>query len=285
MYRTVLFALILSISASIHLQAQTSISTYVQPATEGGAVIRPVNPAPVSPVAISRFSLSGGVSPLGIEVEATTNVQRHLNLRASGSLFDYATSFNTSGFAAQAKLRLASVRTSLDVYPFHSGFRISPGLLLYNQNRVTASDTVASGTSFTLNDDTFYSANTNAATGATPIRGTALLNLHARRPAFTITGGWGNPLARRGHWSFPVEVGVALAGAPKLTAELKGWACHDRGQTECVNVADQNNAIAVQVQNDLQAQLGKWNKEIEPLKTYPIVSAGVAYSFHTRRTR
>ena len=155
--------------------------------------------------------------------------------------------------------------------------------MLYNQNRITATDTLAGGTSFTLNDDTFYSANANAATGATPVNGSALLNLHATRPAFTITGGWGNPLARNGHWSFPVEVGVALVGAPALNVKLAGWACHDQAQTQCTDISNLNNPIAVQVQNDLQAEIGKWTQDLDPLKTYPIINAGVTYSFHTGR--
>ena len=130
--------------------------------------------------------------------------------------------------------------------------------MFYNQNRVRASDTVASGTSFTLNGDTFYSANANAATGATPVNGTALLNLHATRPAFTITAGWGNPLEHRGHWSFPVEVGVGLVGMPTLNVNLAGWACNDKAQTQCMNIADPNNPIAIRVQNDLHSQISKW---------------------------
>jgi hypothetical protein len=200
-------------------------------------------------------------------------------------MFNYDTTFNTNGFAADAKVKLASTRTSIDVYPFHAGFRISPGIMFYNQNRVTANETVAGGTSFTLNDDTFYSANPNPVTGAVPVSGSALLNLHSTRPAFTITGGWGNAIARSGHLSFPVEVGVGFVGAPSLNANLNGWACYDQAQTQCVNVADPNNAIAVQVQSDLQTQIGKWTHDLEPLKTYPIISAGVAYSFNVGRRR
>jgi hypothetical protein len=235
--------------------------------------------------AFSRFAVSAAVSPLGIGAEVTTNLNAHMNLRASGSVFSYTTTFSTNGFAANAQLKLASTRASIDLYPFHRGFRISPGVMFYNQNRVNASDTVSSGTSFTLNGDTFYSANVNPSTGATPVNGTALFNLHATHPAFTITGGWGNPLAKNGHWTFPVEVGVGLIGAPTLNVNLKGWACYDQAQTQCTNIADPNDPIAVQVQSDLHSQVSKWNQDLEPLKTYPIISGGVAYSFNIGRSR
>jgi hypothetical protein len=213
----------------------------------------------------------------------TTNLNSHMNLRSTGSTFSQPIHFTTSGFHADAQLKFASAGTSIDVYPFRAGFRISPGILFYNQNRLTASDEIAGSSSVTLNGDTFYSANSNAATGAAPLNGTALLNLHATRPAFSITGGWGNPLARSGHWSFPVEVGVAMVGAPQLNVKLAGWACNDQAQTQCADIANPNNAIAVRVQGDLQAEVNKWTRNLEPLKTFPIVSGGLTYSFHTRR--
>ncbi len=274
------FALLMASSVNLDAQSAALSANFIS-----GEERVPVGQAsPAIPVAIrpfSRLSVSSENSPLGFGAGVTTNLNPHLNLRASGSFFDYGIPFNTNGFAAKAQLKLASARTSLDVYPFHSGFRISPGVLFYSQNRVTATDTVASGTSFTLNGDTFYSANASAATGATPVSGTALLNLHSTRPAFTITGGWGNPLARNGHWSFPFEVGAAFVGAPAVNVNLTGWACYDKGQTECMSISDPNNPIAVQVQNDLHEQVGRWTGDLDPLKTYPIVSAGVAYTFHT----
>ena len=230
----------------------------------------------------SRSSVGFQFSSLGLGAEVATRLNAHLNLRGTGSLLAYSIPVSSNGFHADAKLKLASVRSSLDIYPFHSGFRISPGVAFYNQNRVTASDSIAGGTSFTLNGDTFYSARANAATGATPVNGNALLNLHPTRPAFTITGGWGNTIPRKGRWSFPVEVGVVLAGAPKLDVNLRGWACHDQAETECTDIANRNNSIAVQVQDDLQVEVNKWTQDLSPLKTYPVVSAGLAYAFGGR---
>lgn len=286
MNRKVAVFFLLGFSLSSGLKAQSNSSSSLFDRSEGGITATAASPVTVAPFSpFSGFALSAVASPLGIGAELTTNLNPHLNLRASGNLFSYATTISTNGFAANAQLRLASARASIDLYPFHRGFRISPGIMFYNQNRVTASDTVASGTSFTLNGDTFYSANVNPAMGATPVDGTALVNLHRTRPAFTITGGWGNPLAKSGHWTFPVEVGIGLIGAPTLNVNLKGWACYDQAQTECTNIADPNDPIAVQVQSDLHAQVSKWNQDLEPLKTYPIISGGVAYSFNLGRSR
>jgi hypothetical protein len=232
---------------------------------------------------VSRIGIGGGISPLGINLQVATNINAHFNLRGTGNIFKYSNTFNTNGLNLNAKLNLESAGAALDIYPFRAGFRISPGVLFYNGNQVTASDAVAGGTSFTLNGQTFYSATANTATGATPVFGNAALGLNATKPAFTITTGWGNMIPRKeGHWSVPFEIGVALTGAPSLTANLGGWACYDKAQTECTNLASTTNPIAISVQSDLQAQLATWRTDLNPLKTYPIVSIGVAYAFHIR---
>jgi hypothetical protein len=230
----------------------------------------------------SHVAMGVSASPLGIGLHAITDVNERLNLRLTGNVFGYSTSFSTQGITADAKLNLSSAGVAADIYPFRNGFRVSPGLLLYNGNQLTATDAVPGGTSFTLNNQTFYSASANSATGATPVSGTARLNLNTVKPAFTITTGWGNMIPHRG-WkvSFPVEVGIAVTGAPSLNAKLAGWACYDQAQTECTNLSS-NNPIAIEVQNDLHAQVAKWVSDLEPLRTYPIVSAGVAYSFRIR---
>ena len=262
---------------------QTSSSLFPENAEWDGGVSRGVTPLPTasfSPSPFSRIAIGASVSPFGPGVQVTSYITSHVNLRASGNMFRYSTNFTTNGFNANAKLSLASAGLAGDIYPFHTGFRVSPGLLWYNQNRLTANSTVAGGSSFTLNGDTFYSANANSATGATPLNANAALGLDATRPAFTITTGWGNTIPHNGgHWSFPFEAGVALTGAPSLNANLTGWACYDQAQTECTNVASTTDPIALQIQGDLTAQIAKWKSNVQPLKTYPIVSAGAAYSF------
>ena len=265
---------------------QTSSSLFPENAESDGGVSRGVTSLPAasfSPSPFSRIAIGASVSPFGPGVQVTSYITSHVNLRASGNMFRYSTNFTTNGFNANAKLSLASAGLAGDIYPFHTGFRVSPGLLWYNQNRLTANSTVAGGSSFTLNGDTFYSANANAATGATPLNANAALGLNTTRPAFTITTGWGNTIPRNGgHWSFPFEAGVALTGPPSLNANLTGWACYDQAQTQCTNVASTTDPIALQIQGDLTAQIAKWKSNVQPLKTYPIVSAGAAYSFGVR---
>jgi hypothetical protein len=230
----------------------------------------------------SKIAFGAGLSPLGAQISMSSNVNRHFNLRTSGNLLNYSTNFTASGIGADARLAMKSVGSSLDIYPFRLGLRISPGLLIYNSNQLSAAASVPGGTSFTLNNQTYYSANPNPATGATPVNGNALLNLHTNNPAFTLTTGWGNTIPHKGHWSFPFEVGAAFTGAPSLKVNLGGWACYDQAQTLCTDITSETDPIALEIRDNLAAQVAQWTKNIEPLKTYPIALFGVAYSFGLR---
>ncbi len=226
------------------------------------------------PAPFSRLALGGGVSPLGINMQAAVNVSRYMNLRGAGNLFNYTVNnFSTNGLNINGKLNFATGGASVDFYPFpNHGFRLSPGALFYNQNNVAANITVTGGTSFTLNGVTYYASSTN------PITGNGGLALNSRNPAFSMTTGWGNMISRRGHWSFPFEVGAAFVGAPSLNLALTGGLACDSQGLNCVNVATDPT-----VQANLQAQIQKYRNTLNPFQYYPIVSFGTAYSFGIRK--
>lgn len=273
--------LALSVAPSVLLgQTYSSSSSLVAAdASPDGGDGKTFSPTPVASAhaaPFSRLAFGAGISPLGIGLQVATNINEHFNIRGTGNVFKYSTNFTTNGFVSTAALNLASAGVALDVYPFHAGFRLSPGLLLYNGNQLTAASTVAGGTSFTLNHDTYYSSNTD------PVTAGGVLGLNANKQAFTMTTGWGNMIPRKnGHLSVPFEIGVAVTGAPALTVNLAGSACLDQAQTQCSPISG-NGGIATQIQSSLTAQVAQWNSDLNPLKVYPIFSLGVAYSFHIR---
>jgi len=271
-----------SSSFSSSLASTSLVATDADP--DGGAgQVTPNAPREAGPnSSFSRIGIGVGISTLGIRLQAATNIGSHLALRGSGNFFNYSDNFTTNGINATAKLGLDSAGVAVDFFPFRFPFRLSPGVLFYNTNQLTAATNVAAGTSFTLNGTTYYSANANSATGAVPVNGTGTLGLNTTKPAFTITTGLGNMVPGRGHWSFPFEIGVAFIGAPSVNVKLAGWACYDQAQTECTDISNANNPIAVAIQSNLTAQVAKWTSDLNPLKTYPIVSGGVSYSFHLR---
>jgi hypothetical protein len=276
-----IFAGPLALTAQSYSSSAPAIALEADPGGGGAAAASPMGGGGHEGP-LSRFGIGAGISPLGIQLQAATNLSGHLNLRATGNFFNYSTTFTSSGITADAKLNLASAGVQADLYPFRSGFRVSPGVLFENQNQLTASTNVAPGTSFTLNGTTYYSANANSETGATPVVGTGTLGLNTTKPAFMATVGWGNTARGDHHFSFPVDIGAAFVGAPSVKVNLSGWACQDEAQTMCSNLSDASNPISAAIQSNLSAQIAKWTSDLNPLKTYPIVSLGVAYSFSVR---
>jgi hypothetical protein len=271
MKRSPLFAFLAVLVASpLFIPAQTSfpppqpipVTHVAKPATQ--------KESPTGP--FTHWALGAGVSPLGVNMLVATNLSHNFDLRGTGNFFQYTINdISTNGFNVDANLNLATAGVSVDYYPFGRFWRLSPGALFYNDNQASGTMTATSGTDFTLNDITYYSSKTN------PVSGTISLNLHKQNPAFTITSGFGRIVSsKRKHLSFPFELGVALISAPKIDINLAGYACDVQG-ANCVNMATDAT-----VQKNLNAQIAKYNNDIDMLKFYPIVSFGVAYSFSVR---
>jgi hypothetical protein len=284
--RLLAFAAALAGAAALHGQALVASNASAEGA---GSSRRAAQPAPVTADRpFSRLAWSEGISPLGANVSVVTNLGPQVNLRVGGNALLYTVNnLQESGITLGAQVRFASVQTALDIYPWtHSrlshGFHLTPGLLAYNGNHISAGASVPAGQSITLNNATYYSAFANAATGATPLTGSGKVVLNRYNPTPTLTAGWGNLMKHTGHFTFPVEVGAAFIGHPTIGLNLSGWVCLDQAQTMCTNLADRANPIAAQVQQNLNTQMASWKQKMQPLSTYPILSFGIGYSFGPR---
>ncbi len=157
------------VAASAILTAQTSqtASNDSQPTVPIGGQYALTSASPhtwtppnYSPSPFSRLAFGGGVSTMGINMQVAVNANRYINIRGTGNFFNYSlNNISTNGMLVSGKLNFASAGVSVDFYPFpFHGFRLSPGVLFYNQNQVSASVTAPGGTSFTLDDYTYYSS-------------------------------------------------------------------------------------------------------------------------------
>jgi len=279
-------AMLILAASAVTAQSQAFSSSLSAPVTfvasdpdafaAGGSTRGGVPPTAVGGIRpLSRLAFGTDVSPLGAGISATTNINQHLNLRANGSYFSYSgANFTTQGFNITGKLNMQSARASVDYYPFHTGFRLSPGVMFHNDNQGTMNLAVTPGQAFTLNNQTYYSA-----TGANAVKGVGTFGLGNGSPAFTMTTGWGNSIPKSGRRiSFPFELGVAFTKTPTLNFNLTGDGC-DKTGVYCVDVATNP-----QIQQNIAIQVAKYRSDIEPLKTYPIASFGVVYNFNTRRS-
>ena len=263
-------AVLAQYSSTSDAPAVSAVNFFSQDAPAGGAKSK-AESKQGSTKAFSAVGIAANVSPLGVGGQLATNLNSHINVRVEGSFFNYTVStINSNGFAINPKLNLASMGAAVDLYPFHAGWRISPGVLFYNNNYADATYVATPGASFTLNNVTYYSAS-----GANAVQGTGKVGLGDGTPAFTITTGWGNIAKTKGHWSVPFEVGIALIKAPTLGITLTGEGCLDAALTQCLDVATNPT-----IQANLAAQVAKYQSDLDPLKTYPIISIGISYSIH-----
>ncbi|MDR3793031.1 MAG: hypothetical protein P4L03_06595 [Terracidiphilus sp.] len=226
------------------------------------------------PSPFSRIGLSGGISTMGGNMQVATNLNKFLNVRGVGNYLNYTMNNQTiDSYTVNGKLNLATGGVSLDFYPFpYHGLRLSGGVLFYNDNAGSANIKVAGGTKLELNNYNYYSSSTN------PITGFGSITLNARKPTPTATIGWGNLISRRGgHWSVPVELGVALIGTPGINVALTGGQACDAFGLNCVNVATDPT-----VQANLAAQVQKYKNNASDYPFYPIFSVGLGYNFHIR---
>ena len=284
--KRLIICLSLALLALPSLTAQTTTPSLSYPSSSGKSVsagqkAKKAKKTALSVKPFSRLALSGGVGAMGINMQAATNVNKYLNLRGTGNYFNYTISnISTNGFNVGGKVNMATGGASLDLYPFpNHGFRLSPGMQFVNHNQISVDAVLASSTSFTLNEQKYYSES------AAPVTVIGNLGLNANQKAFTMTTGWGNMIPRRGgHWSFPLEIGAAFTGVPTLNIGLTGYACASQADAtstnpgpSCVNMA--TNSLA---QSNLTTQVSTWKNDLNPLKVYPIFTFGVSYNFKIR---
>jgi len=221
---------------------------------------------------LPRFGVGAKFSTLGIGVEAATAVTRQTNVRGGFNFMSSDRDFSKSGINYTARLQYRSVEAHFDWFPA-GRFHISPGMVVYNGNRVTGLANVPGGQSFTLDGQTYYSSL------ADPVTGSATFDFSKRNVSPMLTFGWGNLVSRgEGRFSVNVEGGLLFGGSPNATMNLSGNTCL-APSGPCQNIA--SNPL---VQDDIRGEEAKFNTGAPPynqisniLKFYPVVSIGVGY--------
>ncbi|HLW82436.1 MAG TPA: hypothetical protein VKS20_10390 [Candidatus Acidoferrales bacterium] len=223
-------------------------------------------PPPEGGSRTGKIGVGAKISLLGIGIEAATPLSRKLNLRGGFNFLNYSRGLTNDGIHYDGKLNFRSGELHLDWFPFGGGFHLSPGVLFYNGNKVTANASVPGGSTFTLNGTQYESDPTN------PITGNGSLTFPKAAPSILV--GFGNMLPRSGrHFSFNFEVGGEYVGSPAVTLGLQGNACDTSG-LNCVNAATDPG-----VQTNIQGQEKKINHDLAPFKFFPQISLGFGINF------
>lgn len=233
----------------------------------------PATPRPVSKSAdwnddSGRVGVGVKVSTFGPGVEAAVRVTHLTNVRAGFNMITYDRTFNKDGVSYGGQLQFKTVDAHFDIFPWAGNFHISPGVLAYIGDPITATANVPANQSFSLGGYTYYSDPAN------PAHGTGKIDFNQAAP--TVTVGWGNLVPRRAskHFSVPFEIGAAFQGSPKASLNLAGNVCVTAPGVNCVNAATDPT-----VHSNVVAEQNKVNNDMSFFKVYPIISVGIGYKF------
>ncbi|MCU1241815.1 MAG: hypothetical protein JWO71_2541 [Candidatus Acidoferrum typicum] len=204
------------------------------------------------------------VSTLGIGGEVAIAVSHRSNVRVGFNAFSYGDTFDKDGVTYKGNLNLRSAQATYDIFLL-KGLHISPGVLFYNGNQVSANASVPGGKSFTLSNTNYVSD------PADPITGTGKLTVYKAAPMLLF--GIGNLVPRSRHFSTSFEIGAAYQGPPRVTLNLSGSACDSSGLF-CRSISSDPT-----IQSNIAAEQAKLNKSASPYKFYPVLSFGIGYKF------
>ena len=95
---------------------------------------------------LKHFSFEMGLkfSTLGAGIDVAVPLIYHSNLRIGFNAFNYGPDERLDGILYSGQIGFRSVQATYDWFPFGGAFHLSPGLLVYNGNQVTAKASVPS---------------------------------------------------------------------------------------------------------------------------------------------
>jgi len=218
--------------------------------------------------AFSRIGIGVKVSTLGAGIEVATPLAQKFNLRGGFNMMRLNHTITDNGILYAGQLRFTSGEAHLDWFPFW-GFHVSPGLLFYNGDELTANAAVPGLQTFSVGGTTYESD------PAVPVTGTAKLDFVKVSPSIML--GVGNLIPRSGrHYSFLFEVGGAYQGSARVGLNLAGNICTPgTPPTACHSIASDATAQA-----NILAQQVKIQHDINPYRFYPVISIGVGFNFN-----
>ena len=201
-------------------------------------------------------------STLGLGLSAGVELSESFTARGLLNAFDYGYDRVESGNDYEGDLALRSIGLLVDWHPFESGFRLTGGAFI-NNNELAIS---ARGEGLDIGGERAYSGNLDA-------------NLEFESIAPYLGAGWASGRGQAGY-SFNVDVGVLLQRTPRLSASGSIGACEfvlsEGGRATlsggaCSALSD--------LAGDLESEHDDLSAELDDFGVYPVVSLGLSYRF------
>ena len=202
------------------------------------------------PASAADVALGVKASTLGLGLDLTGRLSERLNVRAGFHPGPSYTHTATAGdIEYEFEVELLSASAGLDWFPGDAGFHFSGGLIL-NRNEVDAA--ARSTATYEIGGRTYTPAQT----------GSLLGTLSFKDLAPYVGLGFGNPVSAGKRIGFALDLGLVLAGSPRVELTSTGSIASDPA-----------------FQRDLQAEEDELEDSLSQFEVYPLVSFAVTYRF------
>ena len=192
------------------------------------------------------FRIAPRISTLGAGLEVAKGFSPNFGVRAGFNYFSYGYDATESDVSYDLDLELKNFAILADWHPFEGAFRLSGGILL-NGNGLTG-----------LAKPTATVAIGNANYDLTSVN--LDISYNSVAPYFGL--GWDTTFGDDDNWGFAFDLGLIYSGSPDATLNVSG--------------PDEANPLLA---DDLNRERQELQNDLDTLKWWPVVSAGVVYQF------
>ena len=209
----------------------------------------------VTGAAQALVGITADIGTTGAGFHVVVPMETYLNGRFGANYFthDFNKSSNLVDYAIKGKLQTVDIL--FDWYVREgSAFHLTGGLV-YNGNRFNATAHANQLGKFTLNGNTYSTADVGILSG----------NIDYRKAAPYLGIGWGNALKSNSGWSFNTDLGAYFQGNPNVKL----------GSTGC----SAGKAVCDVVIKDVEIERLRLQDDVSSFKVYPVLRASLNYRF------
>jgi hypothetical protein len=192
------------------------------------------------------FRVAPRISTLGAGLEVAKGLTPNFGLRAGINYLSYGYDATESDVSYELDLELKSFGILADWHPFKGAFRLSGGLLI-NGNGLSGK--AKSSATYDI-DSGIYDLDSIS------------LDISYNTIAPYLGLGWDTTFGDADNWGFAFDLGLIYSGAPEATLQVSGL-----------------DAPAAINSGDVQREQNALQNDLDSLKWWPVISAGIVYQF------
>lgn len=196
-----------------------------------------------------NYEIGGALTTLGAGIEVGKRINDRFGVRGALLYLPYDESDEIEGIEYEAELEFLNLGLLADWYPTQSGFRITGGLFIGNNEMDLTANNISS---VTVGDTVYTTSEVNSLNGKIEVNDFA--------PYLGL--GWDGVLTKDSRWNLGLDFGVKFHGSPEVSYTASG-----------------SLVTTDAFQNDLDAEVAQVESDLDSLQYYPVVGLNLKYIF------